>query len=252
MRTALIAVLVFVPALDLAAQGRPPQSDWSVMFGGGAVVAPDYPGSDEYRVLPLPFSQVMFRDRVYLGPSTTGIGGLGAYVVRTPRLDVAAELSIMENRPASRSDAPAGTDGRDLVAGVGAKLNYRTGPLEGTVGIAQGLNDDSGWLSTLELTYTQILSRRVIATAGVNTSFADGKQMRREFGVTEIEASQRAAVVPARVRRRRLSRPRGRRQPAGAAAGAGVAGSGAAVAAVRWRLRRRTLDRISVPHKYSL
>jgi outer membrane scaffolding protein for murein synthesis (MipA/OmpV family) len=69
-------------------------------------------------VIPYPLANVSYRDRVYLGPSTTGVGfALGAYPLQTSR----GRLAV-----ADRADALAGMDDRDLVATAGASLSYRT------------------------------------------------------------------------------------------------------------------------------
>jgi len=88
------------------------------MVGAAAVIVPEYPGSDQYRVLPFPMAQVAVGSHgSYLAPSTTGLGvALGANALRTPRLSLAGEVGVQDSRPASRTDALAGTDDRDQVA----------------------------------------------------------------------------------------------------------------------------------------
>src|SRR3712207_301571 len=55
--------------------------------GIGVVALPRYAGSDEYRVLPLPFVQLEYKRRLYLGGTPGGVGaGIGAYLVRSDRL----------------------------------------------------------------------------------------------------------------------------------------------------------------------
>ncbi|MGH7719014.1 MAG: MipA/OmpV family protein [Gemmatimonadaceae bacterium] len=198
MRAALIAVLVFIALPDLAAQGPPPASNWSVTLGGGAVVVPRHSGSDEHRIVPIPFSHVTYRGRVYVGPSSAGVGGgLGAYVIRTSRFGLAAELGVLEDRPARRSNALAGTTDRDLLATAGASLSYHAGPVQGTLTVARGLNDGAGLLGTARLALVRPVVRRLIVTTDVSATFADARQMRREFGVTEAEAIRRRALIAA-------------------------------------------------------
>jgi MipA family protein len=198
MRSAVIGVFALALSVELAAQGRPPSASAGVTLGAAAVIVPEYPGSDQYRVVPLPMTQVALGSHAsYLGPSTTGLGiALGAYALRTPRLSLAGEVGVLDSRPASRADALAGTDDRDRVATVGASLGYRSGPAEARVGVSRGLNDDGGFLGTARVALTRPFGR-LIATAGVGATFADGRQMRREFGVTELEASRRQELIAA-------------------------------------------------------
>ena len=196
MRSTVIGALAVIVSGELAAQGPPPSAGPTVTVGAAAVILPEYPGSDRYRVLPLPMSQVAWGSHSsYLAPSTTGLGiALGAYALRTPRLSLAGEVGVQDSRPASRTDALAGTDDRDRVATVGASLGYRAGPAEARVGVSRGLNDDAGFLGTARIAFTRPFGR-LVATAGVGAAFADGRQMRWEFGVTELEAERRQDLI---------------------------------------------------------
>jgi outer membrane scaffolding protein for murein synthesis (MipA/OmpV family) len=198
MRSTVIGVLALALSDELAAQQRPASSPPAATIGAAAVIVPEYPGSDQYRVLPFPMAQVALGSHSsYFAPSTTGLGiALGAYALRTPRLSLAGEVGVLDNRPASRADALAGTDDRDRVATVGASLGYRAGPAEARVGVSRGLNDAAGFLGTARLAFTRPFGR-LIATAGVGATFADGRQMRREFGVTDLEASRRQELITA-------------------------------------------------------
>jgi outer membrane scaffolding protein for murein synthesis (MipA/OmpV family) len=160
-----------------------------------AFTYPSYPGSDEYRVVPFPLVDARVRDRVYLGPSTTGLGfALGAYPVQSSRWRLAVELGGQDSRPEDRADALAGMDDRDFVATAGVSMSYRSGPFEGIVALSQGLNDGAGLIQTTRLVYARPVGK-VILGAAAGAALANGKQMRREFGITEAEAARRQALV---------------------------------------------------------
>ena len=199
MRSTLIGVLAIALSDELAAQQRPASSPAAATIGAAAVIVPEYPGSDQYRVLPVPMAQVAVGSHSsYLAPSTTGLGiALGAYALRTARLSLAGEVGVLDNRPASRADALAGTDDRDRVATVGASLGYRTGPAEARVGVSRGLNDAAGFLGTARLAFTRPFGR-LIATAGVGATFADGRQIthRRRAGSRWRHARSLPAARP--------------------------------------------------------
>lgn len=180
------------------AQGTPPRApEWSVSVGAMVFTYPSYPGSDENRVVPFPLADVRFRDRVYLGPSSTGIGfALGAYPIQSSHWRLAVEFGAQDSRSASRADALAGMEDRDAVATGGVSLSYRTGPFEGIVAVSQGLNDGAGLIQTTRIVYFRPVGK-VILGAAAGAGLANGKQMRREFGITEGEASRRQALVDA-------------------------------------------------------
>jgi outer membrane scaffolding protein for murein synthesis (MipA/OmpV family) len=155
-------------------------------------------------VVPLPIAQITFRNRIYLGPISGGVGaGMGAYLVRTRHLGLAAELGMSENRPADRADVLAGTADRDVLASAGASLSYQVSAFTGTLAVQQGLNDGGGALATAQLSYTRLVRDRLIATLGGGAAYASARRLRREFGVTEREASRRAALIAAGDRRLR-------------------------------------------------
>ena len=190
-----------VPVRLLAQEQAGPQNpqagppDWSVSVGAMAFVYPSYPGSDEYRVVPFPLVDARFRDRVYLGPSTTGIGfALGAYPLQSSHWRVAVEVGGQDNRPADRADALAGMEDRDMVATGGVSLSYRSGPFEGSVAVSQGLNDGAGLIQTTRLTYFRPVGKVILGLAA-GAALANGKQMRREFGITDAEAARRQGLV---------------------------------------------------------
>jgi MipA family protein len=171
--------------------------EWNVSAGAMAFTYPRYPGSDEYRVVPFPLVNASFRDRVYLGPSTTGIGfALGAYPIQTPHVRLAVEVGGQDSRPASRADALVGMEDRDAVATGGVSLSYRTGPWEGILAVSYGINDGAGLIQTTRLVYSRPLGK-VFFSAAVGAALADGKQMRREFGITDAEAARRQALIDA-------------------------------------------------------
>jgi outer membrane scaffolding protein for murein synthesis (MipA/OmpV family) len=198
MRSSVLGILGLALSAELYGQQPQQPLTWNVSLGAAAFVFPRYPGSDEYRVVPFPMVQVTFRNRVFLGPSTTGWGfALGAHAISTRRLRLTVELGAQDSRPTSRADALAGLENRDGVGTVGGSLSYRTGPFEGSVGIVRGLNDGAGVLGTARLSHYRSLGRRLMMTVSAGVALADAKQMRREFGISEIESIRRRALIAA-------------------------------------------------------
>ena len=189
------AALGLGPVTELSAQGSPLSPAWDVTVGGVLLVAPQYIGSDEYRLLPLPYARVSSLDRFYLGPSTAGLGAAaGAYAVRSSHLDIAVEMGVQDERPAERADALAGMADRDLVGTAGASVTLRAGPLQATGAVARGLNDGAGTLGSARVSISRTMGR-MIASLDVGAVFADGRQMRRDFGITQSEAAQRRELL---------------------------------------------------------
>ena len=192
-----IRLMAQEPAGDGAQDSQPGPPDWNVSVGGMVFTYPRYPGSDEYRVVPFPLVDARFRDRAYLGPSSTGIGfALGAFPIQSPHWRLAVELGGQDSRSADRADALAGMEDRDLVATAGVSLSYRTGPLEGIVAVSQGLNDGAGLIQTTRVVYYRPVGKFILGAAA-GAAVVNGKQMRREFGITDAEAARRQSLIDA-------------------------------------------------------
>jgi outer membrane protein len=197
---AILLLALTVPVRLMAqepagAQDTVSPPDWGLSVGAMAFAYPRYPGSDEYRVVPFPLVDARFRDRAYLGPSSTGIGfALGAYPIQSSHWRLAVELGGQDSRAADRADALAGMEDRDVVATAGVSMSYRSGPFEGIVAVSQGLNDGAGLIQTMRVVYYRPVGK-VILGAAAGAALVNGKQMRREFGITDAEAARRQALI---------------------------------------------------------
>jgi outer membrane scaffolding protein for murein synthesis (MipA/OmpV family) len=181
----------------LTAQSTASSQSTSLTVGALVVVGPSYPGSEERRLRPVPTIQLIYRGRVaYLAPSAVKPDALaiGMHVVRSPHLTLGVELGAQARRPASRADALAGMDDRGITAAVATVLSYRVGPLEGLVGVAEGLTGRPGTLATTRLTVGYRVGP-LTAGIGVGATFADARQMRSDFGITDGEASRRLRLI---------------------------------------------------------
>ncbi|HWA17154.1 MAG TPA: MipA/OmpV family protein [Gemmatimonadales bacterium] len=200
MRSIVTAVLVFTSTATLAAQQAPTPAapSWEITLGGGALLTPSYAGAEEYDLFPFPLTRVSYRQRIYLGQSTAGNGvGLGVWAIRSGGFGMAAEVGVLPNRPHSRADALAGMENRDFVGTASGTVSYTLGGIEAAVSVTRGLNDGAGTLGSTRLSYTGSVGGRLITTIGVGATFADQRQMRWDFGVTDREAARRQALIDA-------------------------------------------------------
>jgi outer membrane protein len=193
--TLSLLMLGFAPLAAEAQETQRPRA-WDVTVGAVTLFMPEYAGAEEYRVLPIPVARISYRERVYLGPSAAGLGfGIGVNVVRAGSFTVSAEATLLDSRSSDRADALAGMNDQEMAFGAGLGLTWRQGAWSFGVGAAHGLNDGAGLMGTASLGYTRMFGRRVMLTTSANLTAANGKQMRREFGVTETEAARRQQLI---------------------------------------------------------
>jgi outer membrane scaffolding protein for murein synthesis (MipA/OmpV family) len=177
---------------------EPAPPTFTLTLGAGVFAAPKYAGSDEMRVLPLPIIGVDYKNRVFIGASSSGVGaGIGVNLIKSRHLTLTAGLGGSEPRPEDRADALAGMDDRRLGFSAVSGLNYQTGPLSAGVVFSAGLRDNAGMTGTGTLGLTLPVMRRAFLSLGGNITVANQDAMFFEFGVSPIEAQRRANLIAA-------------------------------------------------------
>jgi len=175
--------------VSAAQPDRPLASDWSFVFGGGALAVPSYPGADSTKVIPLPFVDIRYGDRVFLSP-ITGLG-VNLFVVPGARLGLALLPDL--GRTASSSDRLRGWG--DLGAGADLKLFgqlHVAGPLGVLASVRRQFGAGNGTVVDAGLTGTLPLLRRLIVSATGTLTWANARYTRSYFGV---DADQSAAAL---------------------------------------------------------
>lgn len=92
--------------------GAPPESDWRVNVGAGVSMAPDYPGSTEYEVVPLPLIDIEWKGSYFLSTQR----GLGVVLFRTGLFRAGTRLTYDRGREASQNSRLPGL--RDIESSI--------------------------------------------------------------------------------------------------------------------------------------
>ena len=201
---AVAAAAVAIPAATpAAAQARTERSErditpraeapsWHGSYGAGAVVRQRYAGGGEYRAHPIPYLQLEYRGRYFLG-----MEGLGAHLYRTPSTRVSVALAGWDARKEHRGDALAGMGDRDGSGAIATAASYTLGPVSANGTVLVAMNDDAGTQGSLGLSTQQRFARRWMATVSTAATFANAKQMAYDFGITEQQAAARRTLIAA-------------------------------------------------------
>ncbi|UUX48817.1 MipA/OmpV family protein [Nisaea acidiphila] len=167
--------------------GQPPE--WQFELGAGAFFQPDYEGSDDYEVSPVPFVEIAWRDRVRL----TTRGGPGLYIdaVRYGDLTLTGGLAYEGGRDEDDNDALKGLG--DLEVGAVAKLDlgYEFGPIDLGLGLSRDLGGDrEGTSLRLEAEYGRaFLDGRLMLSAAPYLTWADDSYMSNSFGISAAQSA---------------------------------------------------------------
>lgn len=162
-----------------------PASDWEIQIGAGAMVSPDYEGSDDYEVNPLPMVNISYKDRVFLdGPSI----GANLFVWDGPRpgdqLKIGPLLRYQMGRDDDDNDALKGLGSIDGSAEVGGFISYDNGPFSAGVKAFQDVGDGhEGMIVELEGGYRHRFNDNWSMQAGISTTWADDDYTQSFFGI---------------------------------------------------------------------
>lgn len=179
----------------LGAPGRPGQG-WTVNAGAIVLSTPQYPGSEERRLLPLPVVSADYEGRWFIGGSRVAIGaGVGYRALRSGPFTVDLGLGVGEGRKEDRADALAGMGNRSVTAWAGSNLAYRLGPLGFRVNVVRALSQDGGTRATFATSFNRRLDERWGLGLSASVGFADAANLAFDFGITPEQAATRAQLL---------------------------------------------------------
>lgn len=174
------------------AAAQEPEPVWQIGIGAGAMVQPDYEGSDDYTVKPVPMINISYRDRVFLeGPS------LGANLLNLSgprpgdRLQAGPLLRYQMGRDQGDNDALRGLGDVDGSFEVGGFVNYGIGPFSAGLTAMQDVGDGHEGL-TVELKggYQHSFDESWSLRAEVSATWADDRYTQSYFGIDAAQSAR--------------------------------------------------------------
>ncbi|MGL3608011.1 MipA/OmpV family protein [Rhizobium sp. G187] len=157
--------------------------DWKVTVGAGALYMPEYEGSDEFEINPLPIFSAEFGDRVSV--DITGVT-VDLYEANGFRASMKGGYDL--GRKEDDSDYLRGLGDIDAGGVIGGILSYEVGPFEAyaeldkTIGGSDGLTGIVGAKASYKY-------ESFIFSADVSGTWADDKHMQSYFGVTSAQSA---------------------------------------------------------------
>jgi MipA family protein len=143
-------------------------------------------------VLPLPFIDVRYGDRIFISP----LGGAGVNVIALPALRLGVALAPDFGRSEGSDARLSGWAHIDPAAVGRLFAETRLGPLLSASSIRHEIGASSGTLVDLGLSSMIPLGRHLILTGGATLTWADGRYMREYFGIGQFQlAAARAGHV---------------------------------------------------------
>jgi outer membrane protein len=168
------------------------KGDWEVRLGAGALYQPEYEGSDEYGVDPVPLLMVKYRDLVFLrGPTL----GANAFTWQGPResdkLQIGPLVRYQFGRDDGDSDDLRGMGDVDGGIEVGGFINYSIGPWSTGLTVFQDVSGShDGFTAKLAAGHRHSFSPKLRLRSELYTTWADESYTETFFGVTAVQAAR--------------------------------------------------------------
>jgi outer membrane scaffolding protein for murein synthesis (MipA/OmpV family) len=175
---ALLVALLLVPGVQAG----------QYSIGGGIGVKPDYEGSSDYELVPVPTGAAMFDNGMFV--KLLGLN-LRANLLPSnfwrfgPIYNYREERGDVENNRVDRMKDVS--DANEL--GIWGGINWEGWFLLLDV-LADTGNAYEGWYSTLKGGYNWAISEKFVFTMGASTTYADDDYMKTYFGVNRRDAQR--------------------------------------------------------------
>lgn len=171
------------PAPDAQRFGEEPEPGWTLIVGAAGIYQPDYEGSDDFEVAPVPFVLLTYSDWLEIDP-------LGATVTVFQHGDfsLAGKVGYEMGRDQDDNARLRGLGDIDFAATVGVKAAYEMGPFEFYAGVDRTIGGSESLLGTFGVEYMMPVSERLMLGLGVEATVADKKHMESYFGVSAAQS----------------------------------------------------------------
>jgi len=154
-----------------------------VTIGIGAAALGDFQGSRHYQIQPAPIVDVE-KGRFFAKSGE----GIGIKVINMPNFQAGVSVNWMRGYDAN--DVPEGIGKLKSTFGGRAFVSGQFAGFAATVAVTAPVfgGDAEGLLANARIAYPVRLNNSITISPAVGVSWADGKYMRRYFGVNEVQA----------------------------------------------------------------
>lgn len=189
---AALLILPFAANAQQAPEAAPETKTWDIRLGAGALLQPDYEGSDEYEVSPLPLLMINYRDMVFLRGTTLGAN---LFTWQGPRpsdkLQVGPLVRYQFGRDEDDSDDLRGMGDIDAAVELGGFLTYGIGPWSAGVTLFQDVSDShDGFTAKFAAGHRHSFTPKLRLRSELYTTWADENYTQTYFGVTSTQSAR--------------------------------------------------------------
>lgn len=154
-----------------------------ITIGAGAAVLPEFQGSEDYFIQPIPIVDIK------QGPFFLNLGdGLGINVIDSSHFRAGVSVTPVVGYDADK--VPAGIGKLGISAGARGFVSGTIGGVVATLSATVPFTGDAkGMIAEAEISYPVQVTDRLSIVPGLNTTWADKKYLRRYYGVNAEQAA---------------------------------------------------------------
>ncbi|MBB4019453.1 outer membrane scaffolding protein for murein synthesis (MipA/OmpV family) [Chelatococcus caeni] len=157
---------------------------WSLIIGGGGEYEPEYEGSGDFEIGPVPLVLLTYGEWLQIDPK-----GVTVTPVRHSGFSLSGKVGYESGRDADDYARLRGLGDIDFAATVGLKAAYKWGPLEFYATVDQTIDGSESLIGTLGIGYSAPVTEKLILGAKAEAIVANDKHMEAYFGVNAMQAA---------------------------------------------------------------
>ncbi|TCV67187.1 outer membrane scaffolding protein for murein synthesis (MipA/OmpV family) [Neorhizobium sp. S3-V5DH] len=161
-----------------------PERQWSLIVGGGAQYEPEYEGSGDLKISPIPLVLFTYDDWLEIDPS-----GVAVTPFRYGGFSLSGKIGYESGRDDGDDDRLRGLGDIDFAATVGVKAAYELGPVEFYAEMEQTIEGSESLIGTFGIGYSQPVTEKLILGAKAEAIVANDKHMEAYFGVNAAQSA---------------------------------------------------------------
>jgi outer membrane scaffolding protein for murein synthesis (MipA/OmpV family) len=171
---------------DKTDDAKKKDSDWDISIGLGAAVAPDYEGSNNYEISPVPDLEISWRDRVTLSGTSLSVAAISTSHVKA---GPTASYEFGRDHDENKALKHLGNVGDSVELGGFITTTFDNWSVD--LRLAQDVaNGHGGAIGQLSTSYTLPISEKLSVTATASSSWASRHYMRSYFGISDRQAAK--------------------------------------------------------------
>lgn len=164
-------------------ENEPVKPSWTLIIGAGGIYEPEYEGSDEFKVSPVPFVVFTYGDWLEIDPR-----GVTITPFEHNGFSLSGKVGYESGRDEDDGDRLRGLGDIDFAATVGAKASYEWGPMELYAEVDQTIDGSESLIGTFGVEYAAPVTERLILGASAEATVANDKHMEAYFGVNAAQS----------------------------------------------------------------